>query len=89
MNGSSEADAGWNLRSSPAPPQVTALELFRIAPKGTKKVSEFLVRGADALVEGGKCAGPPDPRTPGRALRARERRRVSTLRAAAGKEKVT
>ena len=33
---------------------VTALEFLRVAPKGTTKASEILMRAADSLVEGGQ-----------------------------------
>lgn len=35
---------------------VYVLETLRVAPKGSVSVSQFLEKGADALVEGGRCA---------------------------------
>lgn len=37
---------------------VYVLETLGVAPKGSVSVSQFLEKGADALVEGGRCAGP-------------------------------
>lgn len=39
--------------------QVSLLETLRIAPKGSSRVSNFLIRAADGLVQGGRFVSLP------------------------------